>query len=124
MLIRLKVMVNHCQDFQKGVETGNYLVSLGTPGESTLDDTVQRYLGLESRRGFNLYLSGVSMLIYAETSHSGEQWLYAKLKNVRVKAEELLNEAHELDPNNPYCAFHLALINATLGRTPSALAII
>jgi len=72
MLIRLKIMVNHCQDFQKGVETGNYLVSLGTPSESTLDDNVQRYLGLESRRGFNLYLSGVSWLIYAENSHSGE----------------------------------------------------
>jgi hypothetical protein len=79
------------------VETGAYLVMLGTKGESILEEAVYSHLGMSERRGFNLYLAGVAWLIYAECSGEREPWLYAKVKMARRKAEEMLREAYEID---------------------------
>jgi hypothetical protein len=81
-----------------------------------LDDQVCEYLRLDEprKRAFHLYLAGLTHLIYAEASNGA--WLYSKVKLFKRRAEDLLIEAHGLDPQNPYCAFHLALTCASLSR--------
>jgi len=108
-LMRLKILINFNRDFQKGLETANYLLTLYPGLENTegieerfvLDESVAEHLQLFSdtkRRALYLYLAGLTHMIYAECSSpvSEAKWLYTKVKSTRLRALCLFNQSLEV----------------------------
>lgn len=103
MMMRMKILVNYEQEYEKAVETSDQLVFLSGGGMSNqvveeadyvngLDLQVRDFIQLESKRPLYLYLAGACQIIYAENSTSNQdaKWLYSKVKQIRKRAEDYL----------------------------------